>query len=72
MKWALDEKFPRTFMETEADFSAKLSQFLSSKTTNPQDLLALKSFLDARPTYSKPTSYISDIEQRLELLREIR
>lgn len=58
--------------DTEADFSIKLSQFLASKNTNLEDRLALKAFLDARPTYSKPTSYVSDIEQRLELLREIQ
>jgi hypothetical protein len=59
-------------MATEQALSAELSRFLADKNTQSEDLLALRAFLRARPAYSKPTSYISDIEQRLELLRDIR
>jgi hypothetical protein len=58
--------------QTDAAISVKFSQFLADKNTKPEDRLALTAFLEARPAYSKPTSYISDIEQRLELLREIQ
>jgi hypothetical protein len=57
---------------TDADFSIELSRFLADKNTTLEDRLGLMAYLKARPTYSKPTSYISDIEQRLELLREIQ
>jgi hypothetical protein len=58
--------------DSEAALSVKVSRFLADKNTNPEDRLALIEFLDASPEYSKPTSYISDIEQRLQLLREIQ
>src|SRR5579862_2477171 len=57
---------------SEEAISVKFSRFFADENTNPEDRLALIAFLEARPKYSKPTSYISDIEQRLELLREIR
>src|SRR5580700_4329097 len=59
-------------MATKEALVVQLSQFLADKNTKPEDLLALTAFLEARPAYSKPTSYISDIEQRLELLQEMR
>jgi hypothetical protein len=58
--------------DSEAAISVKVSRFLADENTNPEYRLALIAFLEARPKYSKPTSYISDIEQRLQLLREIQ
>ena len=52
--------------------SDKLSRFLDDENTTLEARNALVAFLDARSIYSKPTSYISDIEQRLPLLREIQ
>ncbi len=57
--------------DSEEAISVEFSQFLADENTNPEDR-ALRAFLKARPKYSKPTSYISDIEQRLQLLREIQ
>jgi hypothetical protein len=57
---------------TEADISVEVSRFLADENTTLEDRLGLIAYLKASPTYSKPTSYISNIEQRLELLREIR
>ena len=57
---------------TDAAISVKFSQFLAVENTHPEDRLALIAFLEARPAYSKPTSYVSDIEQRLQLLQEIQ
>ena len=59
-------------MAIEKAFKIKVSEFLADETTQLEDRQALVAFLDARPAYSKPTSYISDIEQRLQLLREIQ
>ncbi len=61
-----------TIMATDEALFVLLFQFLADENTQPEDLLALTAFLEARPAYSEPTSYISDIEQRLELLRGIR
>ena len=52
--------------------SVEVSRFIADETTNPEDRLALVAFLKARPKYSESTNYISDIEQRLQLLREIQ
>jgi hypothetical protein len=57
---------------TDADLSDKLSRFLADENTTHDARCALAAFLDARPIYSKPTSYISDLEQRLELIRDIQ
>jgi hypothetical protein len=57
---------------TNAAISDKLSRFLDDENTTLEARNALVAFLDARSIYSKPTSYISDIEQRLPLLREIQ
>jgi hypothetical protein len=57
---------------TDAALLDKLSRFLADENTTYDARCALAAFLDARPIYSKPTSYISDIEQRLELLRDIQ
>ena len=60
-----------TTLEDRLALSATL-KFLASKNTNLEDRLAHSAFLEARPTYSKPTHFVSDIEQRLALLGEIR
>jgi hypothetical protein len=59
-------------MATKDPLLAKVCRFLANQNTRPEDLLALTAFVEARPAYSEPTSYISDVEQRLELLQEIR
>jgi hypothetical protein len=67
-----EERPAHEVIALEESFAVDIRHFFSIFANDQFEFDALRAFLRDERRYQKPTSYISDLETRLELLRDIR